>query len=1598
MSKLDDYLSNRVSNLSTGQIGRDNKKYLNLLRTVNTYNVNRAGGDALALAGSDIDTTGLSGKARTGVLSKTLGLLNAPKKMLFTGLGIDPNLTGGDIFKIDSDDSLIGKAGKFAGAFAFDVATDPLTYVGGPGVVGRKAVALMAASRGVRTVALEAGLKAATLKTVGKNADNIIDELYRGHSLFKLSDMADKAVKAGGKLTQESIDAVKGLSIRRAELLRSGITEDAVDNIIKRDLAGEELGRIISESILTKGRKPIIDNLTKVFGDEEIARKVFRSLPAEVQGGVMLRTVTGKTIGRIPGTGSGTSMGAVGEYLNLARFNLSQKIGVKAGGSGLSGKYGAAWSEVRTGLKKAMMDPNFDLLKNNLGRTTTSAYNDFRNAHRAMSAARQTGMFQVWHTLGEASAAKRDFADRGMEESYKNGLMTGYYRSPILAPLDEAGQAGYDTANKLTAAMRDWRDKQVAAGIPVSDRGEDWRPLMLKKEGKQNIRETRPRSSGTQNEDVVYDAGMGRKEFIIPKDVADKNGYTGYSILNTDNIALDAVSANRLMDKDIYETDPIIVAELYMEDASQKIAQKKFIDTALSTGVLTADAAYAQTQARYDRLANYINGLRKISGNKGSQIATQLEKAKQIAADELSAETADTILQRSITENAQIRLDANAKYVAAKDIEKTAADSLRESNNLLNSSRPKESTIRQNLDAYAEDARTKRAIEARKESDKASRRFNTADQNLAAANEEVDLTREMVTEFGDEAQPIADEAFAEAESLVDPYIISKEARDTASDELSGIRAIQKNYRNDLSDAQMRELANYESVLKRHSKIIDEYNSAKLAREKSKGVLDRISKDPVVASADIINTNAAAYAKASTELKQGMANGVSAEEIQALKAAKQERQDILKKSIGYNLNKNSPLMAYRKKVIELADRLSEAEYNTLTVMSSESKLQEVLGTMEKAYTSNNTAEITAAAQAVQDTYRQLRGKINISEMTDLNNLEARALRQGPDDSIDLFRETPALTDYGRALVDIDIKQIATDIGTGNVNLPRQLAGLHATSGVRVVLENMYRAETTNAFKTFVDKIAEPLLLVWKTGVTVGRGPGYVASNLIGGVYMSFLGGVSASNLAEGAQILTKFKGAYTAAQREMPKASAPEQLERAAVILKNSLSKQKINGRPADEVLREFLEYGGYGSTQTQDALQLLRTQGSAADRSAEKFGQAVRAKDTADATRAGRFVTKAVDLALDNPYQRVMNDWAQSSEMFLRFGTYIDSIKKFNDPMMALDRVALLHFDYSDLSSAEMSIRRLVPFYTWTRNNVPLQLRAMVLEPGKIKKWMYAQENIKKVMQEDEDSWYSQMMPEYLQNVGGFVSRIDTDDGPVAFGSRMPYDDINRLFKVGVMPIDKREAAGMLGPVTTLPLSMIEGVNTGTGQKFDPAGVEATGYQNLLARIPGLGSTGARGERRIKEGAAFAVTEALPQISFLDRFLSAVPATRKLATTPQQERATSNRLNLLGVPGIAGFSATTLTTSTLTNEAYTRIDKQNAIIDQAAGKMNVSVEWLRDQIRKGYTTPEIASMIRAGQGDLEKYELAKQKSKKALDPRYARMLEGMADNRINLGY
>ena len=1617
MSALEDYLKRRGTSPLTQALGTDDAKFKNLLRTVNTYNTNRVGGQVLSLAGADIDPSGLTAQQRPGVLSTTLKALNAPRAGLFRVLGMDPELTGKDVFRSSAGDNLLEKAAKTVGGFAFDVATDPLTYVGVPGVLGRKALVQQAASPAVSKLALSVGEEA--LKRAGRNPEEVVEALYRGNAMVKYSDELAQRTAAGvsaGEIAPEAAEAASGLVRRRADLLKKYAPEE-VDNVLRRELAEEELGRVVSESVLVGGRKRAFDELTRVFGSEDVARSVFNRLPDDVRGGILLRAPWGTTIGRVPFTGQGNALGRFGELTNQARFNATERVGRAifgkpmidpttgllkmsggiTGGQGTSGYFGPAWQQVRSGLRNAMSKPDFDILKDNLGRTTTTTYNAFRQAHRNMSSARTAGLFKVWRSLGEARAVERDWADKGLREDYVRGLSIGYHtpEEAGLGAANAAEQAGVDQARRLRAEMNAWRQDQVDAGIPIGDLGPDAQPLMLTPQEQQRIADLTPGGAGAVDGELSYTPELPRSAYIVTQAEAEANGWTGFLIPDTDNIALNAVSINKKAGREVALTDPLQIAEIYMERAAKRVAQQKFVNEALRTGVLVSDVDYTQTQARFNNLATFMSAI----GKANPQLARQVMSAKQAAENELTALTAAETRNKTIKDAAQERIKYTAEYRVARAREAALATDLRGATEAVAAARPRRADIAARLDEYAQSGAVQRREAAAQASERAGRRFRSAEKNLEEANQQVDFTRAMVSEFGDEAQGLADEAFAGAEQLVDPYVLTKEARQEAADELAGARAVQRGMRAQLTADEIRQIAEFETALVRQQDLVRQYDAARTIRQRATANWQKARKSPAVQSAEQLNTLARSYAEKLSAVRNAVTKGLPKEQIKALRKEASSARTLLRQAVGYDFEKGSAINAYRDKLVSIAEKLSGTEFDAATVIASEAKLTKLLSGMSEAQAANDMAAITSTAEAIKETYLSIRSKISVDDLTGLNALEQKALRMETAADLPLLREVAKKTQYGEWLTSEDIKQLTSNITT---RPPTSLVGLHATSGVRVVLENAYRAETSGAFQKFVSSVVDPLLLMWKTGVTVGRGPGYVMTNLIGGIYMSFLGGVSAQSLTEGAVLLNSFRSAYAEARAQIPRASAPQQLELGAEILEKRLAGKTIgvgkNKRPAAVVLREFLEFGGYGSTQTVEALQQFRQRGIDVGDRAIKYGETVRLSGDPMPSPAGRGYQKIVDLALTNPYQRVMNDAAQNSELFLRFGTYIDTLKKFDDPMMALDRVNLLHFDYSDLSDAEQSIRRLVPFYTWMRHNVPLQLRAMVLEPGKIKKWMYAQENIKAQLEDDEDSWYEQLLPEYLQDVGGFVSRIGTDEGPLAFGSRMPYDDINRLFKVGGFPVNARELFKSIGPATTLPVSLATGTNLDTGAEFAPEGIEASGYQALLARVPGLGRTGAEGEARVRSDVAYALTEAVPQLSFIDRVLSTTPATRQLATQPQQSRATSNLLNLLGIPAAAGFSATTLTPETMTGEARRRVEKQNTILEEAAGKMNVSLEWLRAQIRAGYSAQEIATLIRRGEGNREIYEKEKSKRSKGLDPRYERMLREMGKGRIELGY
>ncbi|NLY47331.1 MAG: hypothetical protein GX053_15325 [Tissierella sp.] len=112
-----------------------------------------------------------------------------------------------------------------------------------------------------------------------------------------------------------------------------------------------------------------------------------------------------------------------------------------------------------------------------------------------------------------------------------------------------------------------------------------------------------------------------------------------------------------------------------------------------------------------------------------------------------------------------------------------------------------------------------------------------------------------------------------------------------------------------------------------------------------------------------------------------------------------------------------------------------------------------------------------------------------------------------------------------------------------------------------------------------------------------------------------------------------------------------------------------------------------------------------------------------------------------NPLELSRN-FGEYIEDISRLAGFIDQLVKTGDPYQAALQVKKYQFDYSELSAFERDVlKRVIPFYTWMRKNIPLQLEHLIRTPGVYTSLAHAV---------DEGAAYAgvdiEQMPDYLAN------------------------------------------------------------------------------------------------------------------------------------------------------------------------------------------------------------------------------------------------------------
>ena len=211
----------------------------------------------------------------------------------------------------------------------------------------------------------------------------------------------------------------------------------------------------------------------------------------------------------------------------------------------------------------------------------------------------------------------------------------------------------------------------------------------------------------------------------------------------------------------------------------------------------------------------------------------------------------------------------------------------------------------------------------------------------------------------------------------------------------------------------------------------------------------------------------------------------------------------------------------------------------------------------------------------------------------------------------------------------------------------------------------------------------------------------------------------------------------------------------------------------------------------------------------------------------GEAALKSSNVPLSTEWSGINKAFAagKAVENNARIALFIDGIKKAKKGGGPVDAERILDgaasnvrkslFDYSDLSDIEKRyMKRLMPFYTWTRKNIPAQFRAIIEHPDRANKINLLVGNLQRGVTDLDETDVEQWVK------GQFPIFLDADDNEqyrtfVTAMSYLPTAELDRLMR---SPEQLGKMVGDMGsPILKLPFEMIYNYGSFKEDKIDPS-------------------------------------------------------------------------------------------------------------------------------------------------------------------------------------
>lgn len=99
--------------------------------------------------------------------------------------------------------------------------------------------------------------------------------------------------------------------------------------------------------------------------------------------------------------------------------------------------------------------------------------------------------------------------------------------------------------------------------------------------------------------------------------------------------------------------------------------------------------------------------------------------------------------------------------------------------------------------------------------------------------------------------------------------------------------------------------------------------------------------------------------------------------------------------------------------------------------------------------------------------------------------------------------------------------------------------------------------------------------------------------------------------------------------------------------------------------------------------------------------------DFNDTTKLEKFA----DMVGENKAIKIGRKGGEHIDDMYRMANFVNGIRKYGDTAKAAEQVRTYLFNYNELTNADRHMRVMVPFWNWTKNNLPLQAKMLLEQP-----------------------------------------------------------------------------------------------------------------------------------------------------------------------------------------------------------------------------------------------------------------------------------------------